>query len=91
MDLSVTLDGKENKSVAFMNSVRIQTATWSLAMDTLKIDSKITVNYGGRTNEMKSKEMWYIMKRGNKLVIDQTIDGFMGQGPRKVTLVYDKN
>ncbi len=59
-------------------------------MDTLKIESKITFSYGGRTNEMKSKKIWYIIKRGPKLVIDQTHADFMGQGPGKVTLVYEK-
>jgi mannan endo-1,4-beta-mannosidase len=88
--LSLTLDGKDNKSVGFMNSQRVQNANWSAAEDTLKIDSDIIVNYGGRTNEIKSKEAWYVQKRGNKLVIVQTARGFMGNGPRTVNLIYDK-
>jgi mannan endo-1,4-beta-mannosidase len=90
-DFSVTLDGKENRSSSIANSVSKRTAIWSSSLDTIKIDSKVTFRYDGRTNEMKSKEIWYIIKRGPKLVIDQTIDDFMGQGPRKVTLVYEKN
>ena len=89
-DQTLTLDGKDNLSKTFMDSPRVQNATWTAQKDTLTIDSKITVNYGGRTNQIQSKEVWTLKKRGKKLDIKQTVSGFMGGGNRTVTLVYDR-
>ena len=87
---ALTLDGKDNNSVAYMNAPKVQNAMWTAQKDTLKINSKVALNFGGKTNEIKSKEVWVIKKRGRKLEILQASDGFMGEGKRTATLVYDK-
>jgi mannan endo-1,4-beta-mannosidase len=87
---SITLDGNDNKSTGFMSAPRVQNATWAVQKDTLTINSKMTFNYGGKTNEIKSKEVWVLKKRGKKLEILQTGEGFMSMGKQTATLVYDK-
>jgi len=89
-ELSLTLDGKDNNSIAFMNSPRIQNASWTAEKDTLTISSKISVNFNNNKSEIKSKEVWTTLKRGKKLIIAQTSDGFMGRGPTTSKLVYNK-
>ena len=88
-DQTLTLDGKENKSMVFNNSPRIQTANWSSGKDTLSIDSKITFTFGGNSRENKSKESWTLFRKGKQLIISQTAESFRG-GPRTSTIVYDK-
>jgi mannan endo-1,4-beta-mannosidase len=88
---SLSLDGKENSSVGFMNSPRIQNAKWSPEKDTLIISSSVTMKLGDKPPvEMKSKEVWTLLKRGNKLSIVQTSSGMMGRGPSTVRMIYDK-
>ncbi len=87
---NLSLDGKDNKSNAFMNSPRIQNASLTADKDTLNIRSKISMNFGGRSSELKSEEMWTIKKRGKKLEIKQTSDGFGGAGRRTSILCFDK-
>jgi hypothetical protein len=91
MEQSLTLDGKDNQSVVFMNSPRIQQANWSDEKDTLIIGSKVSFKFGEQSVEIKSKEVWTLQKRGKKLVIIRTADGFMGRGPSTIKLVYDKH
>jgi len=90
IDQSLTLDGKDNNSVAFMNSPRVQNATWSSEKDTLTISSKTSVKFGNNPSDIKSKEVWTAQKRGKKIIIVQTSDGFMGRGPSTTKLVYNK-
>lgn len=87
---ALTLDGNDNKSTGFMNAPRLQNATWSAQKDTLTINSKITFSNGGESNEIKSREVWVLKKRGKKVEIFQTSDGFGRMGKQKSTLVYDK-
>jgi mannan endo-1,4-beta-mannosidase len=87
---ALTLDGKDNMSTGFMNAPRVQNAVWTVQKDTLTINSRVTLNYGGRTNEVKSKEIWALKKRGKKLVIDETSPGSMGGASRTNKLVYDR-
>lgn len=87
---TLTLDGKDNNSVAFMNSPRVQNALWSAEKDTLTIDSRITSNFSGRVSELKSKETWTLQRNGKKLVIIQTSDTFFGRGRNTSKIVYDK-
>lgn len=87
---TLTLDGKDNKSITFMNSPRVQNAVWSSAKDTLKIKSKIRVSFEGKTNDIQSEELWYLIKRGNRLIIETTSQGFMNMSPQEFTLVYNK-
>jgi hypothetical protein len=47
------------------------------------------MTYDGKTNEMKSTEIWVLKKRGKKLSITQTGDSNNG-GNRSATLIYDK-
>jgi mannan endo-1,4-beta-mannosidase len=89
-DQSLTLDGKENMSTVFMNSPRVQVANWSPEKDTLTVNSKISVKFGNNSSEIKSREVWVTQKRGKKLVIIQTNDGFMGRDPGTSKLVYDR-
>jgi mannan endo-1,4-beta-mannosidase len=87
---TLTLDGKDNLSKVFMNSPRVQIANWTSQKDTLLIDSKVTFNFGDKPTEIKSNEVWTLKKRGKKLLISQTVDGFMNMGKRTANLVYDK-
>ena len=87
---TLILDGSDNLTKDFMNSHRIQNATWNTRKDTLNIDSKVIMNFGGRTNEIKSKEVWSARNKGNKLVISQTSQGMRGGSPGTSTLVYDR-
>jgi mannan endo-1,4-beta-mannosidase len=88
---TLTLDGKDNTSVGFMNSPRIRNAIWSSEKDTLTIDSRVSVKFGDKPPvEMKSKEVWTLLKRGKKLSIVQTSPGFMGRGPSIARMIYDK-
>jgi mannan endo-1,4-beta-mannosidase len=89
-ELSLKLDGTDNISKGFMNSARVQKAVWSAMMDTLTISSKSTINSGNRKGEVKSGEIWVLKKRGKKLEIAQTSEGFGGNGKRSALLVYDK-
>ena len=84
------LDGRDLNSTVFNNSPRLQNANLSTKKDSLTIDSKITITYGDRTSELKSKEIWTTQRRGKRLIIFQTADGFMGRPPRTSKLVYDK-
>ena len=87
---SLTLDGKDNQSVVFMNAARVQNASWSAEKDTLVINSKVQFSFGDKPAEMRSKEVWLLQKRGKKLVIIQTIDAFLDRGPGTSRLVYNK-
>lgn len=89
-DQSLSLDSKENISKVFGDATRTQTAKWTAQKDTLAIETKITMHFGGRSNQMNSTEFWTLKKRGKKLVINQTTDGFMNEGKRTVNLVYDR-
>jgi mannan endo-1,4-beta-mannosidase len=90
-DQTLTLDGKDNNSVGFMNSPRIMNADWSPGKDTLTIASRLIVKFGDKPPvEMKSKEVWTLLKRGKKLSIVQTSPGFMGRGPSTTRMIYDK-
>jgi hypothetical protein len=73
-----------------MNSARIQVANWTKEKDTLAIDSRVTLKFGDKPVDIKSREVWSLQKRGKKLVINQTADGFMGRGPSSAKLVYNK-
>ena len=78
---SLSLDGKDKLSTVFMNAPRVQNAVWSQSKDTLTINSKVTMTYGGKSKDLKSKEVWVLKKRGVKLRIVQTGDNFMdGKG-----------
>jgi mannan endo-1,4-beta-mannosidase len=84
------LDGSDLESTTFMNAPRIQNAYWSREKDTLTIDSKVSFNFGDRPMEMKSKEVWTLKKRGNKLEILRSAQGFMGRGGGTSIMVYNK-
>jgi len=90
IEQTLTLDGKDIHSTAFMNSNRVQNANWTTQKDTLIIDSKVTFNFGEKPTEMISKEVWTLKKRGKKLSIFQVVDGFMNTGKRSFNRVYDK-
>lgn len=75
-------------STGFNNSERIQNANWSAEKDTLTIDSKTSLTFGGRPVEIQSQDVWTLKRRGKQLVIYQKAQSF--RGPRESTLVYDK-
>ena len=90
-DITLKLDGSDNKSTGFMNSPRVQNANWSAERDTLTILSKVTMKFGEKPPvEMKSSEVWTLQKRGQKLHIIQTSEGLTGRGPVSSLSVYDK-
>jgi mannan endo-1,4-beta-mannosidase len=84
------LDGSDIKSKSFMNSNRVQNANWSTGRDTLTILSWVSFDYDNKPVEIRSVEVWTMKKRGSKLVVSQTSDGFMGSGKQASVLVYDK-
>jgi hypothetical protein len=86
----LTLDGKDNHSKVFGDAPRVQNAGWTTQKDTLSIDSKITVNFEGNTNQVISKEFWTLKSRGKKLVIKQKVSGLTGGENRTINLVYDR-
>jgi len=90
MEQTLTLDGQDNQSVAFMNAPRVQNAVWSAEKDTLTISSKIVFMIEDKQTEFRSGEIWTLQKRGRKLVIIRTADGFMGRGPTVTKLVYNR-
>jgi mannan endo-1,4-beta-mannosidase len=85
---SLTLDGKDNNSLVFNNSPRVQKLNYSTNRDSLIIDSKTTFNFGGRSKEMTGKDIWILKRKGQKLIISQTLNS--PRGLRTSTLVYDK-
>ena len=87
---SLTLDGKDNQLVAFMNSPKVQNLIWSAEKDTLTINSKTSLKFRDKPTEIKSREIWTMQKRGKKLVIIKTSDGFMGRAPSVSKLVYNR-
>ena len=90
-EMTLKLDGSDNRSTGFMNSPRVQNANWSAERDTLSILSKVTMKFGEKPPvEIHSKEVWTLQKRGRKLHIVQTSDGMAGRGPVSSMVVYDK-
>ncbi len=78
-----TLDGKECRNKAFMESVKTSTATWSDDRKSLKITSKIVQEDG---NETIITEIYKF--DGSSLVIDSVRAVFWGETAE--TYVYDK-
>jgi len=85
---TLTLDGKDIFSTGFNNAPRVQHANWSVARDTLVIDSKVTFNFGNRPIEINAKDTWQLKRRDKKLVIVQKVNSRVGE--RTSILVYDK-
>jgi mannan endo-1,4-beta-mannosidase len=88
-DELLTLDGKEKEFKApFGNTPGTIAAHFSVKGDTLFIYSKVTVSFGGRTNEWTANEEWTLANDSNVLVVKQTSNSF--QGKRTITAVYNK-
>jgi hypothetical protein len=88
IDQILTLDGKDVKSVVFSGAPRIQNANWSEFRDKLTIDSNITFKFGNRESKISSKDVWHLSSRGNKLIINRTVNSFRGK--QESTLVYNR-
>ena len=84
---NLTLDGKECISEMW-NSPKIMKAIWSKTCDTLIIESKVTLNRGGRAFDVVVDEAWSLQKHGTILSIKQYSNSFWGE--RNITLIYDK-
>jgi hypothetical protein len=84
---SLTLDGKENKSLQF-NSILKSTANWSPNFDTLFVSSNASLKFGNRTVEMNTDEKWFLKDHGKILSIIQSSNSFWGK--RNLILVYNK-
>jgi len=82
------LDGSDMVSMVFNNSPRVQNANGSAARDTLTIEARITLSFGGAPVEIKSQDVWTLKRRGKTLVIFQKVDS--PRGPRESTLVYNR-
>jgi hypothetical protein len=85
---SLKLDGSDVESRVFNNSPRVQNANWSAQQDSLTVHSKVSFNFGGRALEVKTMDVWRLERRGQKLVIFQTVNSF--RGTSSSMLVYDK-
>ena len=84
---TITLNGKEVTS-GDAKSPRLSTAGLSANADTAIINAKATMNYGGRSFQMISKEKWNLNNHGKTLIITQYSDSPFGK--RSVIMVYDK-
>jgi mannan endo-1,4-beta-mannosidase len=85
---TLALDGRDVHSTIFNHYPRIQNANWSQQQDTLTIDSKVTFNWGGRSFDVNTNEVWRLERRGQKLVISQSVKSI--RGTRNSTIIYDK-
>ena len=83
----MTLNGKEVQS-SDSRSPRINMANLSANADTVMINSKATMNYGGKSFKMISNEKWNLKDHSKTLVVTQYSDTPFGK--RSVTMVYDK-
>ncbi|MDM7924865.1 MAG: glycosyl hydrolase [bacterium] len=81
------LDGEPVRS-EIEDAARIITARRSAAGDTLFLDSKVTIERGGRVSVMTGREIWTLSEGGRLLSIRQVSDSFRGR--QDVTLKYDK-
>jgi hypothetical protein len=89
VEQTIIPDGKDKLSTGYMNSTRIQNAALSVQKDSLIVDSKVTVTYGGNTRDIKSRDVWVVKKRGRKLSITQTSDSNPGEKWSR-ELIFDK-
>jgi len=83
----LSLNGTESQS-EYYGFPRISTAQLSAGQDTLKINSKVSINRGGSSTTMLNTEAWALQNHGRELCITQTADS--PQGKRKIILVYEK-
>ncbi len=86
---TLTLDGNEKHSISdFGNSPQVIIANWSENRDTLKIETKITFNWGGRTSGSTTQENWTLPESGKVLVIKSRSKSRWGE--QNITLIFDK-
>jgi len=89
MDEPMTLDGKEKAfKASFGNAPRMVSAHLSANGDTIFIYSKVTISFGGRTNEWTANEVWTLSGDGDILSVKQSSGSF--QGKRTIIAVYKK-
>jgi len=62
--VTLTYDGKVTESEGFGGSKRKSIASWSADGSTLTINTTITMERDGQTNEFKSTETWTLTKDG---------------------------
>jgi len=77
-----------NAVAADTNAPNFTIAKMTASSDTLTINSKMTLKYGGQSFQMSTNEAWSLQNKGKELSIVQTSSS--PRGLRKVTLVYDK-
>jgi mannan endo-1,4-beta-mannosidase len=77
-----------NGDAADANAPNITIAKMAAHSDTLTINSKMTMKYGGPSFQVLTKEVWSLQNKGKALSIVQTSTS--PRGDRKVILVYDK-
>jgi hypothetical protein len=85
---TLMLDGRDNVSTGSNDSRRVQNARFSAARDTLTIDTRMSLVYGGRQVEIRSQDVWTLKRRGKQLVIVRTAES--SRGPVESILVYDR-
>jgi mannan endo-1,4-beta-mannosidase len=85
---TLMLDGRDNVSTGSNDSRRVQNARCSAARDTLTIDTRMSLVYGGRQVEIRSQDVWTLKRRGKQLVIVRTAES--SRGPVESILVYDR-
>ncbi|MBN1893386.1 hypothetical protein JW906_02780 [bacterium] len=84
---NLTLGGKPVKS-EFWNAPRLTTAQWSGNRDSLIVVSVVTLNRGGQISEMVTREAYSLKEQDAVLSVEQSSRSF--RGPRRITLVYDR-
>ena len=80
-------DGREHVS-EIMNNMRVTTARYTDGMDTLVIESRITMQREERTFESITRETWTLQEQGVMLTIQQYSTSFWGE--RNITMVFDR-
>jgi len=85
----LTMDGKEKAFKApYGKAPRMVSAHLSQNGDTLFVDSKVTFNYNGRSNEFTSHDTWTLSYDGQILYDTQTSNSFRGE--KTIIAVYRK-
>src|SRR5690606_28348120 len=84
----IDADGSETRSIVYNNERRVQRARWPPARDTLNVNARVTLSWGGREVKVKSHDTWVLQRKGKRLVITKVVSS--PRGTQTSVVVYDK-